>query len=82
MTHKLDEKTTIPIWAVLVAVPTLSIALLTFGVTAWQTQANAKAIDKLTTSDEKQNDEFKALLIEIKEDLATIKAILSERGKK
>lgn len=79
---RLDERTTIPVWAVLVAIPTVSVALISFGVTAWQTQANAKAVEKLEVSDANRSKEFNEILIQIKEDLAVIKTTLKERGTK
>lgn len=85
----INERTTIPLWGILVAIPVLVSAILAFGFTAWETHSNAIAVeklesaqDKLQESDRKQDRELLEVLAKIDQRLAIIETTLKERGKK
>lgn len=84
----LNEKTTIPLWGVLMAVPVFCAGVLAFGLTTWQTYANSETLDryrgeleKLQTSDKEQDKKFIELAGDMRADIAVIKTILEERKK-
>lgn len=88
-TTALNDKTTIPLWGILVAIPAMVTAVLAFGVTAWETRSNTNAIvrleqqqEKLQDSDRKQDRELLQVLAKIDGRLAIIETTLTERGKK
>lgn len=85
----LNNKTTIPLWGILIAIPTMVTAILAFGFTAWETHSNTRAItklevaqEKLQDSDRKQDRELLEVLAKIDGRLAIIETTLIERGKK
>lgn len=86
----LNEKTTIPLWGLVIAVPTLCAGILAFGFTSWQTMANAKTTERIETqfenriaelekSNRSMDEKFLKLVSEVQIQLAEIKTTLKER---
>lgn len=89
----LNEKTTIPLWGLVIAIPTLCAGILAFGFTSWQTMANAKTTERIETQFENRiaelerssrstDEKFLKMAGEIQVQLAEIKTTLKERGQR
>jgi hypothetical protein len=66
----MTARTTVPLWAVLASVPTFIGAIMWISFIAYNTNANADSIKELQITKDKHLE----LLIQIKEDVASIKA--------
>ena len=73
---KLDEATTIPMWWMFVAVPTLVGGIVWLSFIAYSSEASASKLQKL----EERFDKKEELLIQIREDVAVIKEKLTTKG--
>lgn len=89
MAVALNEKTTIPLWGLVVAIPTLCGAVLAFGFTSWQGFANARAVEKIEArlekkddKDEEQDKQILTLTGNVNSSLIEIKTTLRERKEK
>lgn len=82
----LNEKTTVPLWSILVAVPCFVGMVSWFSYVAFETKSNSDRIAKLENDAQQtgkdivsmREDNLKVLLT-IREDIAVIKSKLSER---
>ena len=86
---KLNEQTTIPLWSILVAVPSIVGAIFWFIFVAYKTNTNAEVIQdlKVTQAEMQKNqlelkDTTLRLMFDIKTDLAVIKSKLNINERK
>ena len=86
---KLNEQTTIPLWSIIVAVPTVVGAIFWISFVAYKTNTNAENILdlKLTQAEMQKNqlelkDTTLKLMFDIKTDLAVIKSKLNINERK
>ena len=81
---KLNEQTTIPLWSIIVAVPSIVGAIFWISFVAYKTNTNAEVIQELrVTQAEMQKNQLELkdttlrLMFDIKTDLAVIKSKLN-----
>jgi len=81
---RLNEQTTIPLWSILVAVPSIVGAIFWISFVAYKTNTNAEVIQDLrVTQNEMQKNQLELkdttlrLMFDIKTDLAVIKSKLN-----
>lgn len=86
---KLNEQTTIPLWSILVAVPSIVGAIFWISFVAYKTNTNAEVIQdlKVTQAEMQKNqlelkDTTLRLMFDIKTDLAVIKSKLNINERK